>query len=541
VLTEALRSGFAGTPLRLIKGAARPGQRGQDQSRSVPFRCVRFEHVEQLQRLIDARIPEAPSLEYKRDLNVGSRTERVELLKDLTGMANGGGGTILFGVEEDRTGEVPVASELVGLDDRAVVGRVEDVARDGVRPPLLAEYKEIDLEGGRFVLAVDVQPSPLGPHMLHAYDQHRYFTRAGRSTSPMVESQVRAAYELAGRARQQRSHVWAAHSLPMRQAAGDAGVGVIVAGVPEEPLAEVVDLDSIDPAMLQPPDHVAGYLRFSNERFDFGRWADGIHATTSWGTRVRLHRDGAAGVLQPIDSDPLDLVWLGRVANAELVLLAWLWQHFDLRRPVELHLELDRLTTARLEVRFAGSFVDSKAEVVVPPDGPPITVVVRDEVLPWDLVRPRVRHELTRRLVARVHNAFGRAGPRPLFTAGQLYDADGPLHRSLAGGGVWADNGQQIGFVYNDGTLRRPDGTLAGWVDRGAVLDLDGSTCAVVEMSPGPGCPDDFWPKEVIDDPRAEVPGGNAGEPMAPIVPTPDRPAATGRWSATNLPTILAT
>ena len=82
---------------------------------------TRFRTAEHLQRLFDARVAETVSLEYKRELDLGSRSQRLETLKDLTGMANGGGGTVLYGIAEaSRADTVPDA--VYPLTDLKVVG-----------------------------------------------------------------------------------------------------------------------------------------------------------------------------------------------------------------------------------------------------------------------------------------------------------------------------------------------------------------------------------------------------------------------------------
>ena len=108
---------------------------------------------------MDNAIPESTSLEYKRELNLSSRTERLEKLKDLTGMGNGGVGTVVYGDEEDDASDLPTPSAVVPLTDRGLASRLRDIVRSGVHPPLLAELNPMD-SGCGYVLAVEVQPSP---------------------------------------------------------------------------------------------------------------------------------------------------------------------------------------------------------------------------------------------------------------------------------------------------------------------------------------------------------------------------------------------
>jgi hypothetical protein len=66
---------------------------------------MRVTSLAEVEALVADRIPEGPSLEYKEALSLGTRRDRIEMLKDLTGMGNGGGGAVIFGVAEDPNDE----------------------------------------------------------------------------------------------------------------------------------------------------------------------------------------------------------------------------------------------------------------------------------------------------------------------------------------------------------------------------------------------------------------------------------------------------
>jgi predicted HTH transcriptional regulator len=159
-------------------------------------------------------------------LSLGPPAERSEAMKDLSGMGNGGGGTLVYGIEEDPKEEgIPIA--LRPHQDRGLVGVLEDVARSSVRPPLLMQVRPLEGPGG-FVLVVEILRSPLGPYMVEAYGDRRYAVRVGSRTVPMTEQQVRDAYALASRARERRGEVWDSHALPMKAATSEAWLTVSV-------------------------------------------------------------------------------------------------------------------------------------------------------------------------------------------------------------------------------------------------------------------------------------------------------------------------
>jgi predicted HTH transcriptional regulator len=187
----------------------------------------------EVSRFISTSVDESRVLEFKREIALHDRTAKIETLKDLTGMANGGGGLVVFGIDEVTHIDGRVTSGgALPIGDRSIPGQLMDIIRDTVFPPLLVELHEVDIESG-YVLVAELFASPLGPYMVEGFGQHRFFSRSGRSTVPMSEQQVRDRYALALRAREHRQEVWAAHGMPMKQAHGP-WLGVSM--VPEEPL-----------------------------------------------------------------------------------------------------------------------------------------------------------------------------------------------------------------------------------------------------------------------------------------------------------------
>lgn len=441
----------------------RPKMSRHDSGSRDPER-VRFRTHDDVQRLVDDRAVESPSLEFKRELSLATPSERTEALKDLTAMGNGGGGTLVYGVDEAE-GDWPAASALVPMTDRSLVARIEDVVRDGVRPPLLFVLTVIDIDAG-YVLAADVQPSPLGPYMVTARGNYRYHRRIGRRTEPMDEQQVRDAYVLAARGREHRAALWQDHALPMAAPTDDPWL--IVSALPEEPLPELLDLGVIEPDDVRPPHNVRVHVQhgqFTGSVERLGRWADGLFGHDGQCgsppyTSVRLHRDGAAALGRRYH-EQLSAVFVARLLNAQLVYLTWFWNAFDLRRPLELHVTLTALSRCTLEV---GSWLAEHRVVHEPPGVPVTDLVLTEHALPSELGRASSRHRVVQRFSDRLNQAFGLARAVPLFRTGQLYRQDAPLGFSVAGSGVWTDDGNQIAWVHTDGAVTRAEtGELAAW------------------------------------------------------------------------------
>jgi len=210
-----------------------------------------------LDGLVADAIPESQILEYKSALSLETRRERAELLKDLTGIGNGGGGSVLFGVDEDDEGN-GTAKALTPLTDPTIEGRMENIVRAGVQPPLLYEIRRIEVAGG-FVLEVVVESSPLGPNMVTLYSdtEGRYFKRHGRRVDQMSEQEVRDAYALALRAAEHRPELWREHGLPL-VIGGSAEF--CVSALPFEPLPELLDLRQVTTGEIRPQGDLFSYI-----------------------------------------------------------------------------------------------------------------------------------------------------------------------------------------------------------------------------------------------------------------------------------------
>ena len=102
-------------------------------------------------------------------------------------MGNGGGGTVLFGVDEEPS-NLGIPMRISWLKDPSLQGRLEDIVRTGIRPPLVVTSSRVGDDAG-YVLVVHVWPSPLGPYMVETYEDRRYYHRNGKSTAPMSELQ----------------------------------------------------------------------------------------------------------------------------------------------------------------------------------------------------------------------------------------------------------------------------------------------------------------------------------------------------------------
>ncbi len=154
--------------------------------RPSPQNLQRLDRAD-LERLIESRVPEDETLEYKQ----AAYQRPEEFCKDISAMANTLGGVILLGIREGN--HLPV--EVLGIDRAAEEQqRLTQAAEANIRPRLSLAWKSITLGDGRDVLACGTQRSRFGPHMNHAGNDKRFHKRANEITTVMDERELRAAF-----------------------------------------------------------------------------------------------------------------------------------------------------------------------------------------------------------------------------------------------------------------------------------------------------------------------------------------------------------
>ena len=140
-------------------------------------------------------IPESIRLEFKRELNLGSREAKREAAKDVSALANTAGGRLLYGIEEK---ELPDGSKVAGpikpLTDGTLDATLSDVLVGSIHPRPRFAVRKVPVPGG-FVLVVEVYDSfGRDLHLVTGYGESRFYKRHSQGTFPMTEPEIREAY-----------------------------------------------------------------------------------------------------------------------------------------------------------------------------------------------------------------------------------------------------------------------------------------------------------------------------------------------------------
>lgn len=255
--------------------------------------------------LVEERIEEGQRLEFKRQLDLGTPKQRSEACKDASGLANAQGGLLIYGVDEERQDDGRrIPTRTTPLSDGDVRSRLEDVLDSAVHPALNMEARQIDVEGGYF-LVVRVYQRLGVPHMVDGYGEMRFYIRSGLKTRPMTQQEIASAFAEATRSERRASERLS--RLPLAVRPERVELDAPETDCEPGPWLGVLALaiDAPDPLLpMQEADRQAfpddgDYLRWS--RSDLGLtldWdADGYHADArnegNLTRRLRLFRSGA--------------------------------------------------------------------------------------------------------------------------------------------------------------------------------------------------------------------------------------------------------
>jgi len=145
---------------------------------------VNIRTLEDINRLIDDRIEEGLTIEYKKCLDKNNN----DIAKEICAFANSEGGTLIYGVvSKDR-----IPTDLSWIEGENVEERIQNVISTSIQPKLegvcVFRYPNPD-DQKQAVFVVQVPKSPGMPHM----SSYRYYKRRGSTSSPMEHDEAKNA------------------------------------------------------------------------------------------------------------------------------------------------------------------------------------------------------------------------------------------------------------------------------------------------------------------------------------------------------------
>ena len=147
-----------------------------------------------LSRLVEERISESKTLEFKEAIEVATDFQKQEFLSDVTALANSDGGDILLGIRATDG----IATALIGLRKcvpDSLINQLENLLRDSVQPRLAGVGMiAVTLSNGNPVLVLRIPRSWTAPHMVRHGGVTRFCGRNSGGKYDLDVHQVRAAF-----------------------------------------------------------------------------------------------------------------------------------------------------------------------------------------------------------------------------------------------------------------------------------------------------------------------------------------------------------
>ena len=150
--------------------------------------------VAALRALVENRVAERKTIEYKRELPGTGDREKVRFLATVSSLANTAGGDLLLGVEAEEGVPVALSGVAIGNVDGEKL-RLEQVLLSGLEPRLpRVDIHPVEIAEGRYVVLVRVPRSWVGPHRIEK--NSRFYARTSGGRYELDVGELRTAFTM---------------------------------------------------------------------------------------------------------------------------------------------------------------------------------------------------------------------------------------------------------------------------------------------------------------------------------------------------------
>ena len=156
---------------------------------------------EDIESLVNAKVSEKRTLDYKQHWPDNSSEGKREFLYDVSSFANALGGDLVFGIEDERDADgkatgLPASACGVAISNvSSEIARCENLIRDGISPRVQGIGWKV-VEGFHVgpVIVMRVPKSLFGPHMVVFGGMARFYARNSTGKYPMEIGEIRSAF-----------------------------------------------------------------------------------------------------------------------------------------------------------------------------------------------------------------------------------------------------------------------------------------------------------------------------------------------------------
>ena len=150
--------------------------------------------VATLEALVENGVPEGKTLEYKRELSLGSDEGKRKFLATVCAFANADGGDLVIGLEEDKGAPMKLLGQENANIDREKV-RMEQMLRSGLEPRVPGiEIHPVALGNEKWVVIVRVPASWTAPHRVK--ETRKFHIRHSAGVCELDIGEIRTAFAM---------------------------------------------------------------------------------------------------------------------------------------------------------------------------------------------------------------------------------------------------------------------------------------------------------------------------------------------------------
>ncbi|MPS49387.1 ATP-binding protein [Methylobacillus sp.] len=154
--------------------------------------------IADIQNLLDQKVVESKTLEYKRELPGGKDQDCIHFLKAVSAIANTDGGDLIYGIKSDNG--IPIEIQgIPSIDEDKVKLRLSQLCQSGLAPRVTKlEMKYVPISRDNSVLIIRLGKSLNSPHRVIHSGHNNFYARNSAGSYPLDVNELRDAFKLSG-------------------------------------------------------------------------------------------------------------------------------------------------------------------------------------------------------------------------------------------------------------------------------------------------------------------------------------------------------